>query len=257
MGGWMQAPAQDGPIGMLASHLAETAADALADAGMDVTGANCVALISALSAALRRVGTERECALRQSRIAQRAVWVQEHRLRTAADTAQRLGLSQRELETARDLAIVAPVEVPAELRATSAHFTVESWQYYWPDLTLTPADRARIAHETLLTRAQSAERLGLPLPAFDRLRLEQGLTPVAQGHDGGAMRRTLYRLEAVDQVRAQVRAGTARAGHPHTGRKPHTPVSGARRDAADEEDEAHADDNDSGRVRPSAPPGRH
>lgn len=143
----------DGTINMLAAALAETVADALDQAGVALTVANTVALTCALNKALTHVGCERERAVRQDRLERRAAWVAEQGLLRAGETAERLGLTLREVETARRLAILAPVAIPAPLRATSDHFTPESWRYYRPDLTLTPTERTRIAHETLLTRA--------------------------------------------------------------------------------------------------------
>jgi hypothetical protein len=137
--------------------------------------------------------------VRQSRLERRATWVTEQGLLSAVDTARRLGLTLQELETAQDLALIAPVEIPLALRATSDHFTPESWRYYLPSITLTDTARAHIAHGTLLTRAQAAARLGVPLPMFDHLRLEHGLSAVDQTHAQGGAQRNLYRTDAVDE----------------------------------------------------------
>ncbi|HKO23910.1 MAG TPA: hypothetical protein VJY65_04125 [Chloroflexota bacterium] len=189
----------DDTINTLASALAETVADTMEQAGIGLTFANIGALTSALNKALVRVGGERERVVRQSRLERRTTWVTEQGLLSAVDTARRLGLTLQELETAQDLALIAPVEIPLDLRATSAHFTPESWRYYVPGITLTDTARAHIAHGTLLTRAQAAARLGVPLPMFDHLRLEHGLSAVDQTHAQGGAQRNLYRTDAVDE----------------------------------------------------------
>ena len=188
----------DDTINTLASVLAETVADTMEQAGVGLTFANIGALTSALNKALMRVGGERERAVRQSRLERRTTWVTEQGLLSAVDTARRLGLTLQELETAQDLALIAPVEIPLGLRATSAHFTPESWRYYLPGITFTDTARAQIAHETLLTRAQAAARLGVPLLTVDHLRREHDLNPVDQTHAQGASQRNLYRTDAVD-----------------------------------------------------------
>ena len=118
----------DDTINTLASVLAETVAEAMEQARVGLTFANIVALTSALNKALVRVGGERERAVRQGRLERRATWVTEQGLLSAADTARRLALTLQELETAQDLALIAPVEIPLGLHATSAHFTPESWR---------------------------------------------------------------------------------------------------------------------------------
>jgi hypothetical protein len=169
-------------------------------AGVGLTFANIAALTSALNEALVCVGGERERAVRQSRLERRATWVTEQGLLSAVDTARRLGLTLQELETAQDLALIAPVEIPLDLRATSAHFTPESWRYYVPGITLTDTARAHIAHETLLTRVQAAARLGVPLLAFDHLCLEHGLSAVDPTHAQDGSQRKRYRTDAVDRL---------------------------------------------------------
>ena len=190
----------DDTINTLASALAETVAEAMEQARVELTFANIVALTSALNKALVRVGGERERAVRQSRLERRATWVTEQGLLSALDTARRLGLTLQELETAQDLALIAPVEIPLGLRATSAYFTPESWRYYLPGITLTDTARAHIAHETLLTRVQAAARLGVPLRTFDHLCLEHGLSAVDQTHAQDGLQRKLYRTDAVDRL---------------------------------------------------------
>jgi len=194
----------------LADTMAEKVADAMDQAGLALTLTNTMALTSALGKALERIGCERAYATRQGRLEQRAEWVRERGLLTAADTAQRLGLTPQELETAHELGIIAPVDVPLDLRATSDHFTRESWRYYQPDITLTAADRASIAHDTLLTRMQAAQRLGVPPLTFDRLRVEHSLIPV--NHTDGAHGQSnaqpnLYRADAVDELADVARQG--------------------------------------------------
>src|ERR671935_2299416 len=190
----------DDTINTLASALAETVADTTEQAGIGLTFANIGALTSALNKALVRVGGERERVVRQSRLERRATWVTEQGLLSAIDTARRLGLTLQELETAQDLALIAPVEIPLSLRAISDHFTPESWRYYLPSITLTDTARAHIAHGTLLTRAQAAARLGVPLPTFDQLRQEQGLSAVDQIHAQDGSQRKLYRTDTVDRL---------------------------------------------------------
>jgi hypothetical protein len=190
----------DDTINILATALAETVAEAMDQARVGLTFANIVALTSALNKALMRVGGERERAVRQSRLERRTTWVTEQGLLNAADTARRLGLTLQELETAQDLALIAPVEIPLGLRATSDHFTPESWRYYLPGITLTDTARAHIAHETLLTRVQAAARLGVPLLTFDHLCLERGLSAVDQTHAQDRSQRKLYRTDAVDRL---------------------------------------------------------
>lgn len=200
----------------LADMLAETVADAMDQAGLALTLTNTIALTAALGKALERVGCERERTVRQCRIERRSEWVQGLGLLPAADTARRLGLTPRELETAEELGIIAPVEVPLDLRATSDHFTRESWRYYPPDSALTDDDRARIAHGTLLTRTQAADRLGMPLTTFDHLRIERGLLPVAQpgGHGGsGGSQPNLYRTDDIDTLRPIATARQQDATH--------------------------------------------
>ena len=199
----------------LADMMAETVADAMDQAGLALTLTNTMALTSALGKALERVGCERERAVRQRRLERRSDWVQELCLLPAVDTARRLGLTLQELETAESLAIIAAVEVPLDLRATSDHFTRESWRYYLPDIALTDADHARIAHGTLLTRVQAADRLGVPILTFDHLRVEHGLTPVDQAGQGGSQP-NLYRTDDVEQLRSV--AATHQQGASH-GRK--------------------------------------
>lgn len=203
-------PEHDGAINALATQLAETAAAALEQGGLPLTATNTVALSRALTTALEHVRVERARAVRQARIDQRATWVQEQGLLSAAEAAQRLGLTLPELETARALALIAPAEVPPGLQATSAHFTRESWQYYRPSSALSAAARARIAHETLLTRLQAAERLGVSVPAFDQLRREHSLDSVEQapGQNGSPLK--LYRTDAV----LHLTAATAPAQRP-------------------------------------------
>lgn len=201
----------DGTINMLAAALAETVADALDQAGVALTVANTVALTCALNKALTHVGCERERAVRQDRLERRAAWVAEQGLLRAGETAERLGLTLREVETARRLAILAPVAIPAPLRATSDHFTPESWRYYRPDLTLTPTERARIAHETLLTRAQAADRLGVPPLTFDHLRREHGVPAVEPRPEQSGAQLKRYRTDAVDQM---IEAATPETGEP-------------------------------------------
>ena len=190
----------DDTINTLATALAETVAEAMEQARMELTFANIAALTSALNKALVRVGGERERAVRQSRLERRATWVAEQGMLNAADTARRLGLTLQELGTAQDLTLIAPVEIPLGLRATSAHFTPESWRYYLPGITLTDTARAHIAHETLLTRVQAAARLGVPLLTFDHLCLEHGLSAVDQTHAHDGPQRKLYRTDAVDRL---------------------------------------------------------
>jgi hypothetical protein len=190
----------DDTINTLASALTETVAEAMEQARVELTFANVVALTSALNKALVHVGGERERAVRQSRLERRATWVAEQGLLNAVDTARRLGLTLQELETAQDLALIAPVEIPLDLRATSAHFTPESWRYYVPGITLTDTARAHIAHETLLTRVQAAARLGVPLLAFDHLCLEHGLSAVDPTHAQDGSQRKRYRTDAVDRL---------------------------------------------------------
>ena len=190
----------DDTINTLATALAETVAEAMDQARVGLTFANIVALTSALNKALVRVGGERERAVRQSRLERRTTWVTEQGLLSAVDTACRLGLTLQELETAQDLALIAPVEIPLGLRATSDHFTPESWRYYLPGIILTDIARAHIAHETLLTRVQAAARLGVPLLTFDHLCLEHGLSAVDQTHAQGGAQRKLYRTDAVDRL---------------------------------------------------------
>lgn len=197
-----------GAITALAAQLAETVADALDEAGVALTFANTIALTCALNKALERVGSERERAVRQGRIERRATWVQEQGLLKAGEAADRLGLTLRELETARILGLIAPVEIPPYLRAMSDHFTPESWRYYRPDIMLTEADRTSITHETLLTRVQAAERLGVPTLTFDHLRREHGVAPVEQireqGSGGAQLNR--YRADAVDHMMSVMNA---------------------------------------------------
>lgn len=192
----------DSPISILATDLAETVAEAMDQAGVALTLVNTMALTSALNKAIEHVARDRERAERQCRIERRAAWVHEQSLLTAAETAQRLELTLQELEMARELTLIVPVEVPLSLQATSAYFTPQSWRYYRPGITLTKADRMCIAHETLLTRAQAAERLGVSLPAFDRLRVESGLSAVEQASGRGGSQPHLYRTEAVDRLAA-------------------------------------------------------
>jgi hypothetical protein len=187
-------------INTLATAFAETVAEAMEQARVELTFANIAALTSALNKALVRVGGERERAVRQSRLERRATWVAEQGMLNAADTARRLGLTLQEMETAQELALIAPVEIPLALRATSAHFTPESWRYYLPGITLTDTARAHIAHETLLTRAQAAARLGVPLLTFDHLCLEHGLSAVDPTHAQDGSQRKFYRTDAVDRL---------------------------------------------------------
>jgi hypothetical protein len=189
----------DDTINTLASALAETVAGAMDQARVGLTFANIAALTGALNKALVRVAGERERAVRQSRLERRATWVTEQGLLSAVDTARRLGLTLQELETALDLALIAPVEIPLSLRAISDHFTPESWRYYLPSITLADTARAHIAHGTLLTRAQAAARLGVPLRTFDHLCLEHGLSAVDQTHAQGGAQRKLYRTDALDE----------------------------------------------------------
>jgi hypothetical protein len=194
-------PAPDGTIDALATELAATAADALERAGLPLTALNLAALSRALTTALEQVGAARERAVRQARLDQRAGWVREQGLLSTVEAAQHLGLTRAELETARALQLIAPVDIPRDLLAASAHFTPESWQYYRPGIALDDDARARIAHGTLLTRLQAAERLGVSVPEFDRLRKERGLTSVADTGltDPSAKR---YRTAAVLQLAA-------------------------------------------------------
>jgi hypothetical protein len=190
----------DDTINTLATALTETVAAAMDQAQVGLTFANIVALTSALNKALVRMGGERERAVRQSRLERRAAWVTEQGLLSAVDTARRLGLTLQEVETAQDLALIAPLEIPLSLRAISDHFTPESWRYYLPGITLTDTARALIAHGTLLTRAQAAVRLGVPLRTFDHLCLEHGLSAVDQTHAQDGSQRKLYRTDAVDRL---------------------------------------------------------
>lgn len=199
---------QDSTIATLATHLAETVADAMDRAGVALTIANTGALVRTLTKELERVGHERERAVRQDRIDRRTAWVQEQDLLNPGEMAHLLQLTLAEMETARELGFIAPVEVPTDLRATSEHFTAESWQYYAPGVLLTDAERALVAHGTLLTRTQAADRLGLPLPVFDHLRLAHGLTAVDQGQGGARL--TLYRIDAVDRLAAAARSDEMR-----------------------------------------------
>lgn len=192
----------DDAINALATQLAGTVADALDQAGLAVNMANTMALTGALNKEIERVGNERERAVRQSRIERRATWVREQSLLSAGETAQRLGLTLQELETARDLVFIAPVEVPVSLHTTSDHFTRESWQYYLPASTLTDTERAYIAHGTLLTRVQAAERLGVTPATFDHLRVEYGLTTVEPTCEQNGSQINLYRTDAIDQLTA-------------------------------------------------------
>jgi len=192
----------DDPIKNLAAQLAMIVAEAMDESGVALTLTNTMRLTAALGKALETVGCGRERAERQGRVDQRAAWVCEYGLLGPADLARHLGLTSQEFDTAREMAIIAPVEVPAGLRSTSAHFTAESWHYYLSSITLADADRARIAHETLLTRTQAAVRLGMPLAAFDQLRLEHGLTAVDTGHDASGARPTRYRTDAIDGLKA-------------------------------------------------------
>jgi hypothetical protein len=196
----------DDTINILATALTETVAEAMEQARVELTFANIVALTSALNKALVRVGGERERAVRQGRLERRTTWVTEQGLLNAVDTARRLGLTLQEMETAQHLALIAPVEIPLDLRATSAHFTPESWRYYLPGITLTDTARAHIAHETLLTRVQGAARLGVPLLTFDHLCLEHGLSAVDPTHAQDGSQRKLYRTDAVDRL-TSVRPG--------------------------------------------------
>jgi len=208
------AQSRSGAVNVLAAEvaaaMAESVAAAMDEAGLDLTLSNTMALTSALGKALESVGRERECAVRQRRIERRTAWVEEQGLLTAAEAAQHLGLTPHELDTAQALDIIAPVDVPSDLRATSEHFTSESWRYYAPNLTLTPVDHARIAHGTLLTRTQASERLGVSLQVFDDLRMEQGIMPVAQSQAQGSSRSTLYRADVVDQLAGLVPHGGMR-----------------------------------------------
>src|SRR5690242_9231666 len=92
-----------GAITTLATQLAETVADAMDEADVALTFANTIALTCALNKALERVGSERERAVRQGRIDRRATWVREQGLLKAGEAADRLGLTLRELDTARIL----------------------------------------------------------------------------------------------------------------------------------------------------------
>ncbi len=200
----------DDPIKNLAAQLATIVADAMDGAGVALTPTNTMRLTAALGKALETVGCGRERAERQGRVDRRTAWVCECSLLGPADAARHLGLTPQEFETAREMAIIAPVEVPAGLRSTSAHFTAESWRYYLSSITLADAERARIAHETLLTRTQAAVRLGMPLSAFDQLRLEHGLIAVDAGHDGSSAQPLRYRTDAVDGLKVVVRPGGMR-----------------------------------------------
>jgi hypothetical protein len=64
----------------------------------------------------------------------------------------------------------------------------------------TPHARAHIAHETLLTRAQAAARLGVPLRTFDHLCREHDLSAVDPTHAQDRSQRTRYRTDAVDRL---------------------------------------------------------
>jgi len=200
----------DDPIKNLAAQLATTVADAMDGAGVALTLTNTMRLTAALGKALETVGCGRERDERQGRVDRRAAWVCEYGLLGPIDAARHLGLTAQEFETAREMAIIAPVEVPTGLHSTSAHFTAESWRYYLSSTTLADTDRACIAHETLLTRTQAAVRLGMPLATFDQLRLEHGLTAVDAGHDGSGARLTRYRTDAIDGLKAVARAGGMR-----------------------------------------------
>ncbi len=192
----------DDTIDILATELAATAAHAMDQAGVALTLTNTSALTNALRKAIENVGQERERAVRLDRIERRAAWVCDQGLLCAVETARQLGLNSQELETARELAIIAPVDVPLELHATSDHFTAESWRYYPPTISLTEAERTHIAHGTLLTRTQAAERLGVPVSTFDRLRAAHGLTAVDGARERGGSQMCRYRTDAVDGIRA-------------------------------------------------------
>lgn len=190
-----QPPVDDGAITTLALQLATAAAAALERVGVPLTTTTASALSRALAKALDDVRLERERTVRQDRIEGRARWIREQRLLSDDEAARLLGLTLRELETARALVIIAPAAIPADLQATSAYFTRESWRYYLPSITLTARDRACIAHETLLTRPQAAERLGMSLRAFDQVRLAQHLPIVDPRPGPGNAQPTLYRTD--------------------------------------------------------------
>lgn len=208
------ARSHDGTMDALAAQLVESVAGVLDQAGLTLTLTNTAALTSALNKALQRVGCERERSVRQIRIDRRATWVREQDLRSTAETAHQLRLTLQEMETARNLGIVTPIEVPPDLQATSDHFTPESWRYYPPDIALTDTERALIAHETLLTRGQAAERLGMSLPTFDRLRMEHGLAPVEQIHRHSGSQLNHYRTDAVDRLAAAASRSETHARQP-------------------------------------------
>lgn len=204
-----QPPVDDDAITTLALQLAAAAAAALERIGVPLTMTTAGALSRALAKALEDVRVERERSVRQDRIEGRASWIREQRLLSDGEAAGLLRLTLLELETARDLAIIAPEAIPAHLQATSAYFTRESWRYYLPSITLTASDRACIAHETLLTRPQAAERLGMSVRAFDQLRLAQHL-PIVDARPGrGNSQPTLYRTDDVLRLSATMEAGPA------------------------------------------------
>ena len=73
-------------INTLATAFAETVAEAMEQARMELTFANIAALTSALNKALVRVGGERERAVRQSRLERRATWVAEQGMLNAGQS---------------------------------------------------------------------------------------------------------------------------------------------------------------------------
>ena len=204
-----QPPVDDGAITTLALQLAAAAAAALDRVGLPLTMTTAGALTRALTKALEDLRAERERIVRQDRIEGRATWIREQRLLSDGEACRLLGLTLLELETALDLAIIAPEAIPADLQAMSMHFTRESWRYYLPSITLTASDCARIAHETLLTRPQAAERLGVSVLAFDHLRLAQNLPIVDPRPGQGSSQPKLYRTDDVLHLSATRGPGQA------------------------------------------------
>lgn len=192
----------DDVLAVLALQLAHTALTAMDEAGLEPTLLNTMRLTTALRKALEQVAAERERAVRQERLDRRTAWVEGEGLLSADALARHLGLSRPEWETAHDLALIAPVEIPLALRATSEHFTCESWRFYRPRPPLTAAERAQIAHATLLTRAQAAQRLGVRPLVFDQLRAQHGVTPANPTCRRGDTQLNRYHTDDVDRLAA-------------------------------------------------------
>lgn len=187
-------------LATLALQLAHTALAALDEAGLAPTLLHTMRLTTALRKALEQAAAERERAVRQERVDRRTAWVAGEGLLAADALARQLGLSQPEWETAHDLALIAPVEVPLALQAASAHFTRESWLFYRPRAPLTAGERAQIAHATLLTRAQAAQRLGVRPRVFDQLRAQHGVTPASPARQRGDPQLHRYHTDEVDRL---------------------------------------------------------